>query len=119
MKSIFTIAFALFCATSFSQVDPNGGSTRDDHTTGIEKIDIAGSVTTAVYNGKILVRTSDNTTMLKSIKVYDLNGSLLASDRLNSSTGSIDVAGYSAGIYLISIDTDKATITKKVFITGN
>ena len=116
MKIIFTLVLALFSLSAFCQIDPNGGSTRDDHTTGIEKVDVIGSISTVVLNGQLSLKSLDHNIKIEQVLLYDMNGSLVADKRVASSTALINVSSYSSGIYFVSIKTNKETVAKKIFI---
>lgn len=50
------------------------------------------------------------------IKIYNLSGEILIEQKNVANTLEIDLSDYSAGIYLLSIETNDAIIRKKILI---
>jgi len=52
-----------------------------------------------------------------TLNIYDLTGNLILTDSItNDSTKLVDVFSFNNGIYLLQIETDIATITRKIVI---
>jgi hypothetical protein len=119
MKTLFTLLITLASLGAFCQIGNNGGATRDDHTTGVENIDVNGSLLVMVVNNQITVSSQNNQVTIGQVRLYDLNGSLIVvKESSASSTASINVSTYSSGIYFVAIETNEKVVTKKIFITS-
>jgi hypothetical protein len=52
--------------------------------------------------------------MIKSIKIYDITGSLIKIEKTSDKTSKIDISSFLKGIYIISIETKSGIETKKI-----
>jgi len=119
MKALITFLLAIISFGAQCQIGNNSGATRDDHTTGVEKIDVIGNVTVLVLDNELTVNSNDNNIKIEKVSLYDINGSLLSIEETErSSRISLNVSSFASGIYFVAIETNIEVITKKVFISS-
>ena len=118
MKVLFTLIIALTSFSAFCQIGNNGGATLGDRTTGIEAIDVSGSISVLVMDNQLTVNSTDYNITIGQVNLYSFNGSLIASKKSTSvSSATLNVSGISSGIYFVAIETNKESLTKKIFIS--
>jgi hypothetical protein len=118
MKYIVTLIALVASTVGFSQIGENDGATRDDHTTGIEKIDVRGSIFTKVTGGQLIISSSNSTVKLDQVRVHDINGRVMDFKTLSNSNSAINVSTYSTGIYILAIETSQGAVARKIFISN-
>lgn len=48
------------------------------------------------------------------IKLHDINGKLLLNQKLSSRTNAIDISNVESGVYLLTINTENSSETKRI-----
>jgi hypothetical protein len=51
--------------------------------------------------------------VINTMKIYDISGRILTSQKVNSNQTQVDVSAFQPGIYLISIETEDEVLTRK------
>lgn len=118
MKYIVTLIALVVSTLGYSQIGENDGATRDDHTTGIEKIDVRGSVISKVTGGQLILTSSNTAIVLDQVRVHDINGRMMDFKTLSNSNSAINVSDYNTGIYILAIETNQGTVARKIFISN-
>jgi hypothetical protein len=118
MKTLITLAIIGLTYSSYAQIGGNSGATRDDHTTGIETVAAANSLTLSVFAGELIINSTSSLVELQNVRLYNLNGQMLSNQNASSNTSRTNVSSFSAGIYLIEIETNHETVVKKIFIAA-
>jgi len=62
--------------------------------------------------GHLMFRTSASVT-LNYLKIYDMLGNLVYSNNINNSS-TIDISGFSHGLYIVRLQADNGTVVKKI-----
>ena len=65
---------------------------------------------------KDFVKLSVNSCQLSAVRVYNTLGMLVEEIEINSNETEINVSNYNPGIYFISIQTEKGSVTKKIVV---
>lgn len=55
---------------------------------------------------------------IQQIEMLNMTGAVVLSEMMNGSKSTIDVSGFSPGIYLLNIQTSDATVTRKINISN-
>jgi Secretion system C-terminal sorting domain len=53
----------------------------------------------------------DASIIAESIEVFDINGKLLHTEKMNSSSKSIDISRYAKGLYFLKLNAQSGEIT--------
>ncbi len=85
--------------------------------TSLKKNDIS-SIKVQYVDGNLLIANPENE-MINSLTIYDIQGKIIQSATINSrKINSFDLsAGYTAGIYSVSLVTDNSTTTQKIVVS--
>jgi hypothetical protein len=118
MKHFITLLAIIISTSAIGQIGDNGGATRDDQTTGIEQLDIRGSITTTVNGGQLTITSSNSMIELNQLHIHDINGKVVLSKSLTFSNSAINVSEFSSGIYILAIETSQGSVARKIFISG-
>jgi Secretion system C-terminal sorting domain len=49
-----------------------------------------------------------------SVKMYDMFGKLIYTSKTNIGESKIDISNYPSGIYLLQVETENGSVTKKI-----
>ena len=93
----------------FSYVNVYRGTVRVDENQVNNEIRIYPNPTTGNLN-------INSVNEINSVNIYSIYGALIDIVELNSKTGAINIENYSAGTYLIQLNTDTGIITKRIIL---
>ena len=79
---------------------------------GVEEIEITALIYPNPTQSNIIVVTEKSN--MQSLQLYSLNGLLVLDQKVEGNSSEIDLSALRSGIYLLKINTDKGTLTKKV-----
>ncbi len=58
----------------------------------------------------------DNSILIKSINIYNLQGVLIKKSVVNSAANNVDISAFSAGIYLLEVENTEGSISRIKFV---